>query len=95
MNERIKELAEQANDIVLLDIRGDGTLDKEVVFNKEKFAELIVDECVKVCAGVLDEYSPRAENKVGSEIQNNVDGAIVGCAMVVSNRIKKHFGVER
>ena len=50
MNERIKELAEQANDIVLLGIRGDGTLDKEVVFNKEKFAELIVKECVKVCS---------------------------------------------
>lgn len=48
MNERIKELAEQAYETILLDIRGDGTVDKEVVFSKEKFAELIVRECCDI-----------------------------------------------
>lgn len=86
MNKRVKELYMQA--------LNESENMRWNIEDAERFAELIVDECVKVCAGVLDEYSPRAENKVGSEIQNNVDGAIVGCAMVVSNRIKKHFGVE-
>jgi hypothetical protein len=86
MNKRVKELYMQA--------LNESENMRWNIEDAERFAELIVDECVKVCAGVLDEYSPRAENKVGSEIQNNVDGAIIGCAMVVSNRIKKHFGVE-
>lgn len=50
MNERIRELAEQANETILLDIRGDGTLDKEVIFSKEKFAELLIRECAELCA---------------------------------------------
>ena len=87
MNKRLKELYMQA--------LNESENMRWNIEDAERFAKLIVDECVKVCAGVLDEHKPRAENKVGSEIQNNVDGAIVGCAMVVSNRIKKHFGVER
>lgn len=49
MNERIKELAKLATEVVMLDIRGDGTVDTEIVFSKEKFAELIVKECILVC----------------------------------------------
>ena len=48
MSNRIQELVEQANETILLDVRGDGTIDKEVVFSKEKFAELIIKECVDV-----------------------------------------------
>jgi hypothetical protein len=43
MNERIKELAEQCyEDFQTL------TSSKYLVFNKEKFAELIVQECAKI-----------------------------------------------
>lgn len=51
MNEKIRELAEQANEIVrqpasYTDDIKDGYRDV-VVFNKEKFAESIIKECVE------------------------------------------------
>lgn len=52
MNEKIRELIEQANEIVrqpasYTDDIKDGYRDV-VVFNKEKFAELIIRECARV-----------------------------------------------
>ena len=44
MNERIKLLAEQATRNVKL-----GNSYHSMVFDKEKFAELIVNECLKMC----------------------------------------------
>lgn len=72
MNERIKELAEQANETVLLDIRGDGTIDKEVVFSKEKFAELIIQECIKVCEnGYAGEFTVCGIKQCVSDLKNH------------------------
>ena len=52
MNERIRELAEQAwvyQVRVLNELDGSRTYtEKEKVFDKEKFAELIVRECIEV-----------------------------------------------
>ena len=54
MNERIKELAEQAHE-PQPPTRGTGTLTKDILweqpnkFNPEKFAELIVKECADKC----------------------------------------------
>ena len=48
MNERIRELAEQATD----DILGVKILDKK------KFADLIVKECVSVVADAVDHREP-------------------------------------
>jgi hypothetical protein len=64
MNERIKELAEQATEHDYT--TWDSYNQKELVyykFNKEKFAELIVKECV----GIADEY-----DGVGSTIVNRI-----------------------
>ena len=47
MNERIRELAEQAMETVDVSIKL-GMPGTELVFNKEKFAQLIVRECAKV-----------------------------------------------
>ena len=70
MNERIKELAEQATEYAneQNELHGVGY----VITFKEKFAELIVREC----AGV------------------GYDASYYECALNVSNKIKKHFGVE-
>jgi hypothetical protein len=51
MNERIRELAEQATTI---EYGADRGFDR-VTFDKEKFAELIVRECVDV--GIKDFYN--------------------------------------
>lgn len=53
MNERIKQLAEQATEkyTTYFDGRGNVT---ESYFNKERFAELIVRECAQVCDNLQD-----------------------------------------
>ena len=84
MNERIKELAEQAwvyQVQVLNEPDGSRTYtEKEKVFDKEKFAELIVAECII-----------RAERewiRNGSDTEHNL------AVSKVIDSIKEHFGVE-
>lgn len=79
INERIKQLAEQAT------IRGEeylpgcaGHPTPTVYFDKEKFAELIVRECMKVAS---PSYMSTSEDSV-----YYVEQAI--------DRIAEHFGVE-
>ena len=79
MNERIKELAEQAG-IVFWEISGDvdwRQADKETL---AKFAELIVQECAKVCDDLdIDDWGDKS-----------FDDGTYYC----SRAIKQHFGVE-
>ena len=79
MNERIKELAEQATTYIEpTSNSGEGW-----IFNKEKFAELIVRECVKIG----DNY----EDILGNEPE------CFNCRKVaygIVDKIKQHFGVE-
>jgi len=80
MNKRIQELAEQATTI---EYGVDNGFDR-VTFDKEKFAELIVRECVQVCEPILDEpYENMTE--FGKGLVEGQDVAI--------ERIKEHFGV--
>ena len=80
MNERIKELAEQATNI---EYGVDNGFDR-VTFDKEKFAELIVQECIDCVlgAGLTDKVA----------VKNNL-GFNDGLSAAVIN-IQKHFGVE-
>ena len=50
MNERIKELAEQA---MVTIPAAEGTL-RHTYFDNEKFAELIIRECAEVCMKEID-----------------------------------------
>ena len=58
MNERIKQLAEQAGLVKILDEHaheyGAGTFENTPYPELEKFAELIVKECVEKCVYVVD-----------------------------------------
>ena len=81
MNERIKELAEQATTTTYEDDgwRLYGT--KVETFNKEKFAELIVQECVSIVAKRKDQAID--------------DGWNVDEAMSMAEMdLEEHFGVE-
>jgi hypothetical protein len=73
MNERIKELIKQATTIE--EHKWGVSYDN---FDKEKFAELIVRECVQVCADRGAHH----------------DGLYSAWADDCSKRIGKHFGVE-
>lgn len=48
MNERIKELIEQATTIEYGGDRGFDQVNPQATFDKEKFAELIVERCIEL-----------------------------------------------
>ena len=54
MNERLRELAEQATEIVKCGLNGTSTAES---FNRKKFAELIVRECAQVCRDQPNYYA--------------------------------------
>ncbi len=75
MNERIFELAREADlDLQLQSLR------------VEKFAELIIQDCAKVC----DEIAEMAEITNSGEVARKTKATAVSC----SNFIKNRFGVK-
>ena len=89
MNERIKELAEQAGEYAAQNATGDWEVgpDYQDLFNK-KFAELIVRECVCV---ILKEVS--LKYKDGGETEEFMGGHYAS-SLLARVKIKRHFGVE-
>jgi len=83
MNERIKELVKQATTIE--EHKWGVSYDN---FDKEKFAELIVQECV----GITDDLVNR--NVDGSWTSNELYTDYNGALFEVKRRIQEHFGVE-
>ena len=83
MNERIKELEQQA-----MTFRGGIQM-----LDTEKFAELIVKECLEMSklerAHYMDQ-AKAAKSKQAFDYEFNASAACLG----VELRIKKHFGVE-
>jgi len=87
MNERIKELAEQAG--YTKDMFGIGHWDMPEC---QKFAELIVEECVGLCETAA--YAPRpALNPTPVEQYAFIIGE-GNMAVNLAKQIRKHFGVE-
>ncbi len=94
MNERIKQLAEQAEEWVCQNYPD--AMDDSDEFHSQtmaKFAELIVWECAKICieqnVSNLDLDVIRESGKFTLQ-----DLATKSCGENLSNQIKKHFGVE-
>jgi hypothetical protein len=94
MNKRIKQLAEQADMVRLLNEHaheyGNGTFENTLYPELEKFAELIVQECLKK---VEEEYKPVLEDKEMMK-DTHWDG-YVQCGVDSYVSIREHFfGVE-
>ena len=88
MNERIRELAEQSTSTVSVNhegYRGKGYTEQVEFFDKEKFAELIVKECMDIAKRTGDNF--------GSWNPDVVVGGRGGTFCVYHN-IKNWFGVE-
>ena len=86
MNERIKLLAEQAYEYALAESKDGVNIcalgsDYFLAMEKEKFAELIVRECIDICR-----YHPSII------VSNNWSGHDV--AQDIAQMIREHFGVE-
>ena len=80
MNERIRELAEQAGGEFYEGFAGSTNFVKFAEDDFEKFAELIVKECIDCAVWV------------GKSNHNPVEP--IHTAHAVKRRIEKHFGVE-
>ena len=85
MNERFKQLAEQAN--LLQSVNG--MTHYRTQHKIEKFAELIVRECAELFVDqkymILNPHEPFANERVRALKQHNKDTV---------RKIKQHFGVE-
>ena len=81
MNERIKQLAEQAGGEFYEGFAGGTNFVKFAEDDFEKFAELIVKECIDCAVWV------------GKNNHNPVEP--IHTAHAVKRRIEKHFGVEK
>ena len=83
MNENIKLLIMKAGGIICSDV-ATGTIEKidYLHFDAEKFAELIVGECIGCCEQVISDPVPES-----------VDTWLNGGSQCI-DEIKQHFGVE-
>jgi hypothetical protein len=76
MNERIKELIKQATECY--------SNGQERTFDKEKFAELIIQECIDCVRGAVLTDEVAVKNNLG--FNDGLSAAVVN--------VQKHFGVE-
>ena len=83
MNDRIKELIKQSYDEVPHERDWDAT---SSMFNKEKFAELIIQECVNT----IQSRAPGQLGKAGEGWTNGYDDGLKTGAFL----IKQQFGVK-
>lgn len=83
MNELIQKLVDQATETVDVSKKL-GMPGTDLVFNKEKFAELIVQECIRCC----DDVDAIQKHYLKYHIDQELGAS--HCIEV----IKKHFGVE-
>ena len=81
MNERIRQLAEQAGLQLGTVLENYTTPVKTITVEQRKFAELIVQECLKIC-----------QNHPSIIFKNEWDADVVAPDIV--NRLESHFGVE-
>lgn len=93
MNERIRELAEQAG----FGLHSDGEIytakleHLPITENMEKFAKLIVQECASICDSAADNHADEITPLVADKLI--IAGAKAQAAKL-SLSIKEHFGVE-
>ena len=86
MNERIKELAEQAG-------YSKDFLEIGLPSNMEKFAKLIAAECISVVTNLSPDYPLRYKNNLLIEI-NHRDQIEELFREACVKEIKEHFGIE-
>ncbi len=98
MNERIKELAEQANSYTYSKI-GEYWIGPEEIApgwiecRDKKFAELIVTECCQVLLDKADQMLAQAPEETNYLTAGHLEACADQCTDSVED-IEKHFGVE-
>jgi len=98
MNERIRQLAEQAWKEILDETSIDGDISTtfsadEVVAFEQKFAELIVEECMTMCDTVSADYLKHRKGAFDFQDKNIYAEGEAACD-IIKYKMKKHFGVK-
>lgn len=91
MNEKIKQLADQCREEYI--VNEDGEDWSHVHFNEEKFAELIVRECVKECQQEWYDLNNAEYTEIDARSVAIRVGQKNGMLKAIS-RIKNHFGIK-
>jgi hypothetical protein len=89
MNERIRELEKQSYTEVMHEMGG-----TYMAFDKEKFAELIVRECIAQCEQVATDADAKSKSKFVTDDGRMLHEGMWGGAKNCSGQIKQHFGVK-
>jgi hypothetical protein len=92
MNERIRELAEQAG-VFAGDFAGAGLYSIHNKEEVEKFAELIVKECMTMSDELKAQYLTSRKSTIDFDEKNIYAEGEAACD-VLKYKMKKHFGVE-
>lgn len=93
MNERIKKLAEQAGGEFYTGFAGSPNSVKFMEQDFEKFAELIVRECMAQCEQVAAEADSMSKSEFVTDAAVFHEG-MWGGAKNCSGQIQTHFGVK-
>lgn len=92
MNERIQALMEQAQELVdPYALEGEFGPKR---LNAEKFAELIVRECIAQCEQVATDTDTMTKSKFVTDAGRQLHQGMWGGAKNCIGQIKEHFGVE-
>jgi hypothetical protein len=95
MNERIRKLAEQADDYADNKIQMPGEYHPDWHdIRDEKFAELIIRECITQCEQIATDANAMTKSKFVSNAGIVLHEGAWGGAKNCSEQIKLHFGVE-
>jgi hypothetical protein len=101
MNERIKELALQARNYALDEKRiyermhnTEQCMEEYREVYNEKFAELIVEECMTMCDTVSADYLKHRKGAFDFQDKNIYAEGEAACD-IIKYKMKKHFGVEQ
>ena len=92
MNEKIKQLKEQATKIVETTDHCSGASESHAEVDLEKFAELIVRECMNKIeqAGTYFNTQPQYTDAQNKLVDEGFTWGVESCQVMV----KQHFGVE-
>jgi hypothetical protein len=92
MNERIKELAEQATSIVEM-VGPQGYTSSYANFDREKFAELILLECTQVLFNESERLYDQSTEETNHRTANELEACAENCMNNIA-ALERHFGIE-
>lgn len=88
MNERLKELVEKATTIEVISGRGYDTTQYITRFDKEKFSELIVKECIEEIKHLRMKYDTHRD------VEPEENDRYIDAFLQAEVRLKELFGVK-